>query len=52
MSKHSGRWAEGNRVPTIPWKVCTHSFIRHSLRTYYVPGTGIGAVVDAGIQRW
>ena len=44
MNMHSSRWAEGSRVPTIPWEVRTRSFIRHLLNIYYVPGTGIRAV--------
>ena len=43
MNMHLSRWAEGSRVPAIPWEVRTRSFIRH-LFTYYVPGTGIRAV--------
>lgn len=44
MNMHSSKWAEGSRVPAIPWEVQTHSFIRHLLSIYHVPGTGIRAV--------
>ena len=44
MNMHLSRWAEGSRVPAIPWEVRTRSFIRHLLNIYYVPGTGIRAV--------
>lgn len=44
MNMRSSRWVEGGRVPAKPWGVGTHSFIRHLLNIYYVPGTGIRAV--------
>lgn len=44
MNMRSSRWVEEAEVPAKPWGVGTHSFIRHLLNIYYVPGTGIRAV--------